>query len=130
MRLRIFMLTRHLRSRSDSPVSPIEPSVVGGFDPGLANLVNKGAHDNGNAPAWTTDEASVMTSWLIAEADERGIDTDPNPNPGTTTPTTSREALAQWSACMSIDDWLSFTGGGSERRKRTHRAKRGCVASR
>ena len=97
-----------------------EPSVTGGFDPGLANLVNKGEHDNGNAPAWSTDEASTITSWLLAEADERGIDTDPNPNPGTTTPTTSREALAQWSACMSIDDWLTsqvytWATKGSER---------------
>jgi mono/diheme cytochrome c family protein len=97
-----------------------EPSVIGGFDPALANLINKGLHDNGNARAWTTDEAGVMTSWLLAEADERGIDTDPNPNPGTTTPTTSREALAQWSACMSIDDWTTsnvanWADKGSER---------------
>src|SRR5690349_5598730 len=71
-----------------------EPSVIGGFDPGLANLINKGEHDNGGARAWTTDEQGVLTSWLLLEAEERGIETDPNPNPGTTTPTTSREALA------------------------------------
>jgi mono/diheme cytochrome c family protein len=97
-----------------------EPSVVGGFDPGLANLVNKGPHDSGAAPGWDAAQEGIMTSWLLAEADERGIVNDPNPNPGNPTPTTSREALAQWSACMSIDDWLasnvaSWADKGSER---------------
>ena len=97
-----------------------EPSVTGGFDPGLANLLNKGEHELGSARAWTSEEAGVITSWLLMEATERGIDTDPNPNPGTTTPTTSREALAQWSACMSIDDWnasgvAQWADKGSER---------------
>jgi mono/diheme cytochrome c family protein len=97
-----------------------EESVIGGFDPGLANMVNKGQHDEGRARAWTDAEKGVITSWLLAEADERGIETDPNPNPGNTTPTTSREALAQWSACMSIDDWNAsqvylWADKGSER---------------
>jgi len=97
-----------------------EPSVTGGFDPALANMVNKGPHDNGAAPGWTDDQKATITDWLLAEADERGISTQPPPDPGTTTPTTSREALAQWSACMNIDDWNSsqvytWAQKGSER---------------
>jgi len=98
-----------------------EVSVTGGFDPSLANMVNKGPHDNGAAPSWTDDQKATISSWLLAEADERGISTDPDPQPqGSPTPTTSREALAQWSSCMSIDDWLSsqvytWAQKGSER---------------
>jgi len=84
-----------------------EESVTGGFDPGLSNLLNKGEHDGGNARAWTQPEKELITSWLLLEAEERNIETDPNPNPGTLTPTTSREALAQFSGCMTIDDWLT-----------------------
>jgi len=86
-----------------------EESVVGGFDPDLANLLLKGAHDGGNARAWTDEEKATIADWLVAEAAERGIDLGDNGGlpPGETTPTTSREALAQWSGCMSIDDWRS-----------------------
>ncbi len=98
-----------------------EPSVNGGFDPGLANMLNKGEHDGGNARAWAQTEKDAITEWLLTEADERGIDLDPTPPPPTgTTPTTSREALAQWSGCMSIDDWTTsqaytWADKGSER---------------
>lgn len=96
-----------------------DASVVGGFDPGLANLVNKGVHDNGGARAWTQAEKDTITEWLLTEADERGIELDPEP-PISATPATSREALAQWSGCMSIDDWLTsqvyqWADKGSER---------------
>jgi hypothetical protein len=98
-----------------------EPSVTGGYEPGLSNMLNKGQHDNGSARAWNDLEKGTITSWLLAEADERGLDVDPNPlPPGNLTPTTSREALAQWSACMSVDDWVSsqvyrWAEKGSER---------------
>ncbi|MCA9676133.1 MAG: hypothetical protein H6709_16175 [Kofleriaceae bacterium] len=96
-----------------------EPSVTGGFDPGLANMVNKGEHDGGNARAWTQTEKDILIEWLLQEADERGV-VPVDPVDPTTTPTTSREALAQWSACMSVDDWLSsqvytWANKGSER---------------
>jgi hypothetical protein len=84
----------------------LDTSITGGFDPGLSNLLNKGLHDNGNARAWTQTEADAITEWLLTEADERGIELDPEPPVGTT-PTTSREALAQWSGCMSINDWTT-----------------------
>ncbi len=83
-----------------------DASVTGGFDPGLANLVNKGQHDNGSARAWTQIEKDAITEWLLTEAEERGIDLDPEP-PVSPTPATSREALAQWSGCMTIDDWTT-----------------------
>jgi len=97
----------------------MDASVTGGFDPGLSNLVNKGLHDNGNARAWSQTEKDAITEWLLTEADERGIDLDPAP-PVNPTPTTSREALAQWSGCMSVDDWLTsqvhqWADKGSER---------------
>jgi hypothetical protein len=81
------------------------PSVVGGYDPSLAQLLLQGVHDSGAAPAWSETQKTTITSWLASEAEERGITTQPDPNPGVTTPTTSREALAQWSACMNQDDW-------------------------
>jgi mono/diheme cytochrome c family protein len=98
-----------------------EPSVTGGFNPDLANLILKGEHDAGNARAWTQTEMDTIAEWLITEADDRGIPLDDGGiDPGTTTPTTSREALAQWSACMNIDDWntslvFQWADKGSER---------------
>jgi len=98
-----------------------EPSVTGGFNPDLANLILKGEHDNGAARAWTQTEMDAIAEWLLTEADDRGIELDDGaPEPGTLTPTTSREALAQWSACMSIDDWntslvFQWADKGSER---------------
>jgi len=98
-----------------------EPSVVGGFNPDIANLVLKGEHDNGNARAWTQTEMDTIAEWLITEAEDRGIPLDDGGGTGgQTTPTTSREALAQWSACMSIDDWntslvYQWADKGSER---------------
>ncbi len=97
----------------------LDTSITGGFDPGLSNLVNKGLHDNGGARAWTQAEKDTITEWLLTEADERGIDLDPQP-PVSTTPTTSREALAQWSGCMTINDWTTslvyqWADKGSER---------------
>jgi mono/diheme cytochrome c family protein len=98
-----------------------EPSVTGGFNPDLANLILKGEHDNGNARAWTQTEMDTVAEWLITEAEDRGIPLDDGgPVGGTTTPTTSREALAMWSACMSIDDWntslvYQWADKGSER---------------
>jgi mono/diheme cytochrome c family protein len=98
-----------------------EPSVTGGFNPDIANLILKGEHDNGNARAWTQAEMDTIAEWLITEADDRGIPLDDGGGPtGNPTPTTSREALAQWSACMSIDDWntslvFQWADKGSER---------------
>lgn len=87
-----------------------EPSVNGGFNPALANLVNKGEHDGGNARAWTATEKETISAWLLSEATERGLDVDdpgtpPDPTDPTAVPKTSREALAKFSACMSINDW-------------------------
>jgi hypothetical protein len=82
-------------------------SVVGGFNPALANLLLKGEHDGGNARAWTDTEKDAIIEWILIEADERGIELDDGTPTGPTplTPRTSREALAQWVGCMSIDDW-------------------------
>lgn len=98
-----------------------EPSVVGGFNPDLANMLLKGLHDNGNARAWTDAEKNTIAEWLITEAEDRGIPLDDGTvDDPTLTPTTSREALAQWSACMTLEDWntslvYQWSNKGSER---------------
>lgn len=82
-------------------------SITGGFNPGLSNLLRKGQHDGGNARAWTDPEKEIITAWLLSEATERGIEIDDSgiPPGGPAAPTTSREALARWSACMTLEDW-------------------------
>lgn len=99
-----------------------EESVIGGFNPAVANLLLKGEHDGGNAPAWVQTEKDTITEWLLTEAEERGVPLDDGEDtpPVGTTPTTSREALAQWAGCMSIDDWnaslvYQWADKGSER---------------
>jgi hypothetical protein len=47
--------------------------VVGNYNPANAQLLLHGSHDNGAAPALTTDQATTITSWLNAEATERGL---------------------------------------------------------
>jgi hypothetical protein len=47
--------------------------VVGNYVPANAQLLNQGVHDNGLGPAWTTAQKDTITSWLLAEADERGL---------------------------------------------------------
>ena len=86
-----------------------DSAIIGGFNPDLATLITKGEHDGGAARAWTDAEKATITEWLITEAEERDVPLDDGtdtPPGGTATPTTSREALAQWAGCMSIDDWL------------------------
>jgi hypothetical protein len=46
-------------------------SVTGNFVPANANLLNKGSHDGGLAPAWTQLEKDTITEWLLQEASER-----------------------------------------------------------
>jgi hypothetical protein len=45
--------------------------VVGNWVPANASLLTKGAHDGGNAPAWTQPQKDTITMWLLAEAEER-----------------------------------------------------------
>lgn len=48
-------------------------TVVGNYDPAVALLLTKGLHNNGTARAWTTAEADAIETWLLAEADVRGL---------------------------------------------------------
>ncbi len=56
-------------------------------------LLSKGAHDNGAAPALTTQQTTDVTTWLGMEAQERA---------GSAAPT---NILAQVAACASRTDW-------------------------
>jgi mono/diheme cytochrome c family protein len=84
-----------------------EPSVTGGFQPSLSNLLNYGEHDGGAARALFDDEKVVITEWLLAEAEERqGESLEPDPQePDPIGPTNSRQMMAQFSACMTLDNW-------------------------
>lgn len=79
------------------------PSVTGGFEPGLASIVTKGAHEGSGW--WTPDQEATIEGWLEAEKAERadgsgggGGDEDP-------VDADSRQLLAQWSGCMTIANW-------------------------
>jgi hypothetical protein len=92
------------------PYVVADSSVTGGFDPVLSNLIGQGLHDGGNARALTQGEIDLVSDWMILEAAERGVDpTDPGGNP--VGDPTSRDLLAQFSACMSIDDWIDTQMG-------------------
>ncbi len=64
-------------------------AINGDFDPSAAELLTKGVHEG---PAWTSNEAAAIATWLEAEASAR--DTTP-----TDEPTAAEE---QWASCLSI----------------------------
>jgi len=72
-------------------------AVNGGFDPAAATLLTKGQHEG---PAWADAEKEVITTWLLAEQAERGVDTSPPPagNPNTS----ARGAEMAFAACLSV----------------------------
>ncbi len=59
-------------------------------------LVTKGTHDNGAAPALTTQEQSAVATWLQMEAQEAT---------GSAAPTS---VLAQVAQCVSQEDWSAI----------------------
>jgi hypothetical protein len=50
-----------------------QTAVVGNYVPANAEILNQGSHDGGLAPALSTTEADTITTWLLAEADARGL---------------------------------------------------------
>jgi hypothetical protein len=50
-----------------------QTAIIGNWNPANARLLLKGAHDNNLAPAWTQAQKDTITTWLLAEADERGL---------------------------------------------------------
>lgn len=72
-------------------------AVNGGWVPTAATLLTKGQH---SGPAWTSEQAEIITAWITAEQLVRGVDTNPVPpaNPNTT----ARGALMQWAQCLSV----------------------------
>jgi len=73
-------------------------AVNGGFDPAAATILTKGMHEG---PEWTAQEKQVITTWLLAEQAERGVDTTPPPTGGPTN-TTARGAEMSFAACLSV----------------------------
>ena len=72
-------------------------AVNGGFDPAAATILSKGQHEG---PAWTDQEKGVISTWLLAEQAERGVDTTPPPagNPNTS----ARGAEMAFAACIGV----------------------------
>ena len=114
---------------------PRRPNGGGGrgpTPPDLDELIRRGQDKlkrvlpsgGGGRASWLVPVVLLGAFWVYnsinqVQADERGV-VPVDPVDPTTTPTTSREALAQWSACMSVDDWLSsqvytWANKGSER---------------
>ncbi|MFO0722616.1 MAG: hypothetical protein U1E65_02455 [Myxococcota bacterium] len=77
-------------------------------------LVYKGAH---TGPAFTTADAATVSSWLVKEAEERGLVTAQNPNnpppTGNYQPKNLREAIIRFTACMQRTTWDATYGQGN-----------------
>jgi len=79
-----------------------DQAVIGGWNPALATLLTKGAHDG---RAWTDPEKATISAWMAQEVIDRNVDLENPPPPQPAGPLTARQALAQWSACMQYADW-------------------------
>jgi len=78
-----------------------DPSMHGNWNPDASQFMLH-SHSGGE-PELTAASKSVIAGWLLLEADERGVVTEP-PVEGART---ARDALAKWSACMTEADWLA-----------------------
>jgi mono/diheme cytochrome c family protein len=74
-------------------------------------LVVKGEHAG---PAFSASEAQVVTQWLLAEAQERGLTGGGGGGPtGTYAPRNLTEALARFGACMQRTTWDATYGANN-----------------
>ncbi len=76
------------------------PSVTGNFDAGLAGILIKIAAGH-YAVIYSAGEQEALAAWLAAEALARGDGDDD----GTVDQPPAVNALAEFSGCMSLDDW-------------------------
>jgi len=81
------------------------PSVVGGYNSGLATMINKGAHEGSGW--WTPEEDEKIRNWLDMEQAARGT----GGGGGPVVAGDSLEALAAWSGCMSLTNWIQADMG-------------------
>jgi len=59
-------------------------------------------------PAYTPDQAELVKTWLMAEAEERGLITgDTSSSGGPVAKKTLKEAVTEFGDCMSLDDWTA-----------------------
>jgi hypothetical protein len=79
-----------------------DPAIIGNYDPAQATILTKGLHEG---PALAQADKDTISAWLVQEATDRGVDNTTTPPPTGTPPQTSLQALAQFSGCMTIDDW-------------------------
>lgn len=86
-----------------------DDGVIGGWNPALAALLTQGEHADGQARAWTASEAGRIEDWMAQEAIDRNIIIEPPVPPPPPGPPVydARQALAQFSACMTYADWTS-----------------------
>jgi hypothetical protein len=90
------------------------PSLTGNFQPALATLLTKIITGDHYASTYTAPEQESITSWLNAEALERG-DGDGD---GEVDPLPANDPLAAFSGCMTLDDW-AVSGMGAWGDKQT-----------
>jgi hypothetical protein len=81
-----------------------DQAVIGGWNPALATILTRGAHDG---RAWTDAEKAKFSAWMAQEAMDRNVDLSNPPPAPTNGPLSARQALAQWSACMQLTDWTA-----------------------
>jgi hypothetical protein len=79
------------------------PEVTGGFEPAIASLITKlqGGTHQGLAD-WTATEEQAISDWLLLEKEERGDVGGGDDDPVTQD---SKQALAEWSGCMTKANW-------------------------
>jgi hypothetical protein len=99
-----------------------QENITGNFNPALAKLV---VYHPDAARAFDAQQQMIVTTWLEREAVTRGIVTDNGGvdpgQPGTPIPppTTERELLAMFSACMDLNQF-NATGLANLRNKNTN----------
>ena len=84
------------------------PSVTGNFDPGLAGILTKITTSDHYGVTYSDEQQQALTEWLAAEAIERGDGDDD----GEIDDLPAVNALAEFSGCMSLEDWSLTNMGG------------------
>ena len=85
------------------------PSVTGNFNPALANILLEIAPGDHYAMTYEAAEEQGIREWLTAEAVERGLADEDNPEEPLPPPV--GDPLAAWAGCMNITDWTDSQMG-------------------
>jgi hypothetical protein len=83
------------------------PSVTGNYAPGLANMLMKIDAGNHYAAGYTPEERQLIVDWLTAE----NVTRNDGDGDGTPDPPPVGDPFAEWSGCMTIDNWNASNMG-------------------